>query len=109
MSDQNEPPNRSSAFLAVGCAVFLAFPAATEQTCQAQSVAGKLGKAKEIIGYQEIGTGFGFCTGQEVVAHFGLGNHTSCDIEVILPYGKGSISKRAVKADRLLVVLERLQ
>ena len=68
--------------------------------------AGKLGQAKELIGYQEIGTGFGFCSAAEAVAHFGLGDLTSCDVEVVLPYGKGTIGKRHVRADRLLVVRE---
>ncbi len=68
--------------------------------------AGQLGRAEALVGFQEIGTGFGFCSGQETVAHFGLGDLTSCDIEVVLPHGKGRIRKLGVKADRLVVVQE---
>ncbi len=70
--------------------------------------AGKIGQAQDIIGYREIGTGFGFCTGQEAVAHFGLGNLTTCDVEVILPANRRTIVKRNVKADRILVIREPL-
>lgn len=67
---------------------------------------GRLGRAGEIIGYQEIGTGFGFCSGQEAVAHFGLGELTSCDVEITLPHGRGVVRKRGVRANQLLVVRE---
>ena len=70
--------------------------------------AGKIGQAQHIIGYREIGTGFGFCTGQEAVAHFGLGNLTTCDVEVILTANRPTIVKRNVKADQILVIGEPL-
>jgi len=68
--------------------------------------AGKLGQAAALLGYQEIGTGYGYCSGQEAIAHFGLGETTRCDVEIILPFGKGIIRKRNVQAGRLLVVAE---
>ena len=68
--------------------------------------AGKLGQAGALLGYQEIGTGFGFCSSQEAVAHFGLGDIETCDVEVVLPYGRGIIRKTTVRADQTLVVKE---
>jgi hypothetical protein len=68
--------------------------------------AGELGRADKLLGFVEIGTGFGFCSGQEAVAHFGLGERTSCDVEITLPHGKGVIRKRYAEADQLLVAYE---
>ena len=65
---------------------------------------GQLGQSEALLGYQEIGTGFGYCSGQEAVAHFGLGDVPVCDVEIILPYGRGIIRKTAVRADQTLVV-----
>ena len=45
---------------------------------------GELGRADKLMGFEEIGTGFGFCSGQEAVAHFGLGELTSCDMEIVV-------------------------
>jgi hypothetical protein len=70
--------------------------------------AGRLGRRAELLGFVEIGTGFGFCSGQEAVAHFGLDDLTSCDVEITLPHGRGAIRKRNVKADQLLIVHEPL-
>lgn len=68
--------------------------------------AGELEQVGRLVGFAEIGTGFGFCSGQEAVAYFGLGELTSCDLEITLPYGKGVIRKRNVKADQLLIAYE---
>ncbi|MBL7222914.1 MAG: CRTAC1 family protein [Candidatus Brocadiae bacterium] len=67
---------------------------------------GKLGRPEALIGYQEIGTGYGYCTGQEAIAHFGLGDLALCDVLITLPFGKGSIRRPSVPADRLLTVAE---
>ncbi|NQT86232.1 CRTAC1 family protein, partial [bacterium] len=67
---------------------------------------GQLGDPEALLGYQEIGTGFGFCTGQEAVAHFGLGDLTRCDVEIALPFGKGVIRRPGVQSDRLLEIAE---
>jgi hypothetical protein len=69
--------------------------------------AGQVGQAKALLGYDEIRTGVGFCSGQEAVAHFGLGNATKCDVEVTLPQGRGKVKKLGVRADQLLLVHER--
>jgi hypothetical protein len=34
------------------------------------------GEADKLIGMQEIGIGFGFCSSQEAITHFGLGELT---------------------------------
>jgi hypothetical protein len=67
---------------------------------------GKTGQAEALLGYQEIGTGFGFCSGQEAVAHFGLGKTAVCDVEIILPYGRGIIRKMSVPANQTLLIKE---
>ncbi|UCG60159.1 MAG: ASPIC/UnbV domain-containing protein [Phycisphaerales bacterium] len=68
--------------------------------------AGNLCKVDKLIGFVEIGTGFGFCSGQEAVADFGLGEVISCDIEIVWPHGKGVVHKANVKANQFLVVNE---
>ncbi|MBL7219668.1 MAG: CRTAC1 family protein [Phycisphaerae bacterium] len=69
--------------------------------------AGKLGRPASLLGYQEIHISNGFCTGQEAVAHFGLGDAATCDVEVTLPHNKGVIRKSGAKADQLLTVTEK--
>lgn len=71
--------------------------------------AGELGNADKLIGFEEIGTGFGFCSGQEAVAHFGLGELSSCDVEIILPQHKGVIHRTHQRADRLLIEYEPVE
>jgi hypothetical protein len=61
---------------------------------------GKLGEAAALIAVREIAVGFGYASGQEAIAHFGLGELTECDVEIILPHGKGRIAKTGVKADQ---------
>jgi hypothetical protein len=65
---------------------------------------GKLGDAASLLGYREISIGYGYCSGQEAVAHFGLGKTERVDIEVTLPHGKGKIVKKDVNADQRLTV-----
>jgi len=69
--------------------------------------AGKLGRRSALLGYQEIDVSQGFCSGHEAVAHFGLGDASQCDVEVVLPFGKGRIVERAVAADQLLLLEQR--
>ena len=69
--------------------------------------AGQGGQARALLGYNEIGTGFGFCSGREAVAHFGLGSAAKCDVEVTLSHGRGKIKKFGVTVDQLLLVHER--
>jgi hypothetical protein len=48
---------------------------------------GKLNREGGLLGYQEIGTGYGFASGQVPVAHFGLGNQNVVDVIVTFPDG----------------------
>jgi hypothetical protein len=66
--------------------------------------AGKLGDAASLLAAKEIAVGFGYASGQEAIAHVGLGELTECDVEVILPHGKGKLEQRGVKADQRIVV-----
>ncbi len=43
-------------------------------------------------------------TGQEAVAHFGLGKEDAVDVEVVLPHGKGKLTRKGVKANQMLTV-----
>lgn len=49
--------------------------------------AGKLGDPAHLLGYQEIGTGYGYASGQPAIAHFGLGTTDKVDVEITLPDG----------------------
>ena len=55
-------------------------------------------------GSREIAAGYGFCSGQEAVAHFGLGKEEAVDVEVILPHGKGKLTRKGVKANQRLTM-----
>jgi len=66
--------------------------------------AGKLGKDDALLGSKEIAAGYGYASGQEAVAHFGLGKQDRCDIEVILPHGKGRIEKKDVAANQRIAL-----
>jgi hypothetical protein len=66
--------------------------------------AGKLGQAESLLGSREISIGYGWCSGQEAVAHFGLGKQETVDLEVILPHGKGRLEQKGVKANLRLIV-----
>ena len=53
----------------------------------------------------EIGIGYGYCSGQEAVAHFGLGAATATDLTI--RWTNGSVEKIPnVAADQLVVVRE---
>jgi hypothetical protein len=66
--------------------------------------AGRLGRSDAFLGCQEIAGGYGYASGQEPVAHFGLGDRIRCDVEVILPHGRGRVVRQNVEADRRIVV-----
>jgi hypothetical protein len=66
--------------------------------------AGKLGDEQAILGVGEISVGYGYCSGQEAIAHFGLGERERCDLLVSLPHGKGSIEQRDVPVNQRLKV-----
>lgn len=66
--------------------------------------AGKLGEASALLGSREIGIGYGYCSGQEAVAHFGLGAAEAVDLRVVLPHGKGEVVRKNVRANQRLTV-----
>src|SRR5262249_54569099 len=66
--------------------------------------AGKLGEGSELLGCREIATGYGYASGQPAVAHFGLGKAESVDVEVILPHGKETLTRKGVKVNQRVTV-----
>jgi hypothetical protein len=66
--------------------------------------AGMLGDPAGLIGMKEIAVGYGYASGQEAIAHFGLGELESCDVEVILPHGKGKVEQKDVKANQRITI-----
>jgi enediyne biosynthesis protein E4 len=66
--------------------------------------AGKLGEAAALLGSRDIGIGYGYCSGQEAVAHFGLGKQEAVDLEVILPHGRGKVVNKNVKSNQRIAV-----
>lgn len=66
--------------------------------------AGQLGEPAALLGCREIAVGFGYASGQPALAHFGLGKETQVDVEVILPHGRGSLSRRGVAANQRLTI-----
>ena len=44
------------------------------------------------------------CSGQEAVAHFGLGKEEKVDLEITLPHGKGKVERKDVKANQRVTV-----
>jgi hypothetical protein len=66
--------------------------------------AGKLGERGALLGCRDIAVGYGYASGQPADTHFGLGQETSVDIEVVLPHSKGTITRKAVKVNDLLTI-----
>jgi len=66
---------------------------------------GQMGKPDALLGYQQIQIGYGYASGQEAIAHFGLGAETQIDIQITLPDGR-IIERQGVKADQRLVINE---
>ena len=66
--------------------------------------AGAAGRPEALLGCREIAVGYGYASGQPAEAHFGLGNQTEVDVQIVLPHGKGRVLRRGVRADRRLVV-----
>jgi len=70
--------------------------------------AGKLGEAESLLATRQIAVGFGYASAHEAVAHVGLGEASTCDIEVILPHGAGRLVREGVEADqRVTLVVEK--
>ncbi|MBW3598158.1 MAG: CRTAC1 family protein [Planctomycetes bacterium] len=66
--------------------------------------AGKLGQKEALLGVREIAAGYGYASGQEAIAHFGLGSEKSCDVEVILPHNRGRMERRSVEANQRVTI-----
>jgi hypothetical protein len=56
------------------------------------------------IGVQEICIGHGYCSGQEAIAHFGLGRIEQVDLEIELPHSQGKIIKKGVSVNQRLIL-----
>ena len=65
--------------------------------------AGHLGESAHRIGTQEIGTGFGYASGQPAVCHFGLGGVETVDVEVRLP-NSAVVKLPNIKAGQIVTV-----
>lgn len=62
------------------------------------------GKSKALLGVREISSSQGYTSGQEPVAHFGLGTVEKCYVEVILPHGRGRWERHNVSANQRIVI-----
>ena len=71
--------------------------------------AGKLGDAAALVGAREISVGYGYTSGQEAAAHFGLADVERVDLEIVLPHGGGKVVERDVKANQRLAVETKKQ
>jgi enediyne biosynthesis protein E4 len=58
-----------------------------------------------LLGFQEVSVGYGYASGQQAVAHFGLAAESLVSVEVKLPGGK-TIRRNNVKANQRLIVDE---
>jgi hypothetical protein len=62
--------------------------------------AGRLGEPDALLCSRETAIGFGYASGQEAIAHFGLGDRTNCDVEVVLPHELGTLTARGLAANQ---------
>ncbi|QDU73559.1 FG-GAP repeat protein [Bremerella volcania] len=62
--------------------------------------AGKLGQPDHLIGSREIAIGYGYCSGQEAVVHFGLGEIEKVDLEFIYPHDQGRTTGTELPVNR---------
>jgi hypothetical protein len=65
---------------------------------------GSLGQSAGLLGCREIATSYGYASGQPAWAHFGLGDAQKVDVVVILPHGKGKLTRTGVAANQVLKV-----
>ena len=63
-----------------------------------------LGDAEALVGRSEIATGYGYSSGQEAVAHFGLADRQRVDLRVVLPHGGPTVEHAGVAANQRLVI-----
>ncbi len=65
---------------------------------------GRCGEREALLGAREIAVGYGYASGQEAVAHLGLGTYEHCDVEVLLPHGRGRIVRAEAAANQRMQV-----
>jgi len=58
---------------------------------------GHAGEKEHLLGRYDMAIGYGYASGQEAIAHFGLGAETACDVTV--SWGGTTRVVKAVKAD----------
>jgi hypothetical protein len=63
---------------------------------------GRLGEPKHLLGRHDIAIGTGYASGDEAVAHFGLGKTEQCDVEV--KWGKHRLVRLDVSANQAVTV-----
>ncbi len=56
------------------------------------------------LGLREMAIGYGYCSGQEAIAHFGLGKVERVDVEVRLPFRSEVLRRTDVKVNQRLVI-----
>jgi hypothetical protein len=69
--------------------------------------AGKLGQGDALLACREMAVGFGYASGQPALIHVGLGKDTEVDLEVLLPFGKGTQVRRGVRANQRITIETR--
>jgi hypothetical protein len=57
-----------------------------------------------LLGYHEISVGYGYASGHQAMAHFGLGKEKTVDVEITLPYGKGSARYNNIRANQRITL-----
>lgn len=65
-------------------------------------VAGHLGESEHLLGRHDIAIGTGYASGDEAMAHFGLGNAKQCDLEV--KWYKHRIVRREVNTNQAITM-----
>lgn len=65
-----------------------------------------VGKKEPRLGYSEIAAGYGYSSGQEAMAHFGLGDVKAVDIHVVWPGRKGQLTKTNIPANQRYTLLK---
>lgn len=69
---------------------------------------GRLGEPGALVGRSEIATGYGYSSGQEAIAHFGLADRQRVDLRVVLPHGGPVIERADVAANQRLTIAEMM-
>jgi hypothetical protein len=60
--------------------------------------------AGKLLAAREVTLGHGWCSGAEALVHFGLGAREAVDIEVRLPHGGGTATRKGVKASQRVTI-----